>query len=129
LERGAPLTICAAAMLGREADVQTFLKQDPTLVNGRGAHGIHIIFHAALSGNTRMMEMLTTSDTPHDELCNALHAAVAQNDLHLAEWLLARGLNDLNPLNYEGKTPLKVAQERDHTAVAELLAAHGAKAD
>src|SRR5687768_9277876 len=40
LDRGAPLTIFAAAMLGRTEDVAAFLRQDPSLASADGIHGI-----------------------------------------------------------------------------------------
>jgi uncharacterized protein len=46
LERGAPLVICTAAMLGRKDDVNAFLREDASLANARGAHGISFLFHA-----------------------------------------------------------------------------------
>ncbi len=55
---GAPLTICAAAMLGRADDVAMFLRNDPMLANSAGAHGIPLFFNAALSGNTEITQLL-----------------------------------------------------------------------
>ena len=42
----------------------------------------------------------------------------------MAEWLLARGAN-VDVLNFEGKTPLRVATERGYTDIADLLRRHG----
>src|SRR3712207_1734486 len=58
LDAGAPLTICAAAMLGRTEDVAAFLAADPALANSAGAHGIPVLFHAALSGKTEIADLL-----------------------------------------------------------------------
>jgi hypothetical protein len=58
LQRGAPLDICTAAMLGRSADVQRMLNEDPGLIDARGAHGISLMPHAALSGNLELAKML-----------------------------------------------------------------------
>ncbi|HUS16253.1 MAG TPA: ankyrin repeat domain-containing protein, partial [Chloroflexia bacterium] len=44
LGAGAPLTLCAAAMLGRRDDVAPYINADPTLANGRGAHGIPVLY-------------------------------------------------------------------------------------
>src|SRR6476659_10012492 len=52
LSAGAPLTVCTAAMLGMRDDVERFIDEDPSLANARGAHGIPIMFHAAMSGDT-----------------------------------------------------------------------------
>src|SRR5436305_7338973 len=43
LEQGVPLSIFAAAMLGRTADVAAFLQADPVQANAHGAHHIPIL--------------------------------------------------------------------------------------
>jgi hypothetical protein len=43
----------------------------------------------------------------------------------MVQWLLARGVTDINTPNFEKKTALKVAIERGHNEVAELLRANG----
>src|SRR5215471_7157454 len=58
LAQGAPMAICTAAMLGDTEAVTSFLHDDPGLANARGAHGIPIMFHAAMSGNTDVTELL-----------------------------------------------------------------------
>src|SRR5438552_12658165 len=40
LDKGAPMTVCAAAMLGMTDKVAEYLRADPSLANARGAHGI-----------------------------------------------------------------------------------------
>ena len=45
----------------------------------------------------------------------------------MVKWLLAHGATDVNVPNYEGKTPLKVAVERDNQEIAEVLREHGGK--
>jgi ankyrin repeat protein len=49
-----------------------------------------------------------------------LHAAAYFGRLEMAEWLLERGA-DTTATDYEGKTPLQVAEENGHAEVAELL--------
>src|SRR5689334_3077462 len=51
LGKGAPLTVFAAASLGKLDDVAAFLREDPALANKPGVHGISLLFHAALGGN------------------------------------------------------------------------------
>src|SRR5690554_6489663 len=58
LAQGAPLTICAAAMLGRIDNVKSFLDQDSSPANARGAHGITLMFHAAMSGDIELVNLL-----------------------------------------------------------------------
>src|SRR5258707_2145353 len=58
LARGVPSNICVAAMLGRTDEVRQALNNDPSLANARGAHGISVLFHAAMSGNIEIAGLL-----------------------------------------------------------------------
>lgn len=124
LEQGAPMVICTAAMLGRTDEVAAFLREDASLANARGAHGIPILFHAAMSGNTDVTGLLLASGGG-EGINDALHGAVAYNHVAMAQWLLAHGVTDVNALNYEEKTPLKVAIEQGYSELADVLRAHG----
>lgn len=124
LEQGAPMVICTAAMLGRTQDVAAFLREDASLVNARGAHGIPILFHAAMSGNIDVTGLLLAHGGG-EGINDALHGAVLYNHVAMAQWLLAHGVTDVNALDYEGKTPLTVALERGFDEMAEVLRAHG----
>lgn len=125
LSQGVPLTICAAAMLGDEAAVAAFVAADPAAVNARGAHGIPLMFHAAMSGEVGLAQFL------RDKGCNegytfALHGAIMHGRLEMVRWLLDNGAADLQIPNYEGKSPLTKAVELGHTEIAELLRSRGA---
>jgi uncharacterized protein len=124
LEQGAPMVICTAAMLGRTQDVAAFLRENPALANARGAHGIPILFHAAMSGNIDVADLLLANGGG-EGINDALHGAVLYNHVAIAQWLLAHGVTDVNALDYEGKTPLKVALERGFDEMADVLRAHG----
>jgi ankyrin repeat protein len=123
LDRGAPLTIFAAAMLGRTEDVEGFLRENPALATARGVHGFSILFHAALSGKVEIAELLVAHGGGEDA-DTALHAAVRPGHTEMVEWLLARG-GDPNTPDFQGKTTLDVALEQGHTEIAEMLRAHG----
>ena len=43
----------------------------------------------------------------------------------MVKWLLAHGATDVNVLNYEGMTPLKVAIEKEYIDIAVVLREHG----
>src|SRR3954453_17117025 len=58
LAQGVPSNICVAAMLGQVDQVKAFLESDPALANARGAHGITVMFHAAMSGSIPVVELL-----------------------------------------------------------------------
>lgn len=125
LEQGAPLTIFAAAMLGRTADVAAFLDADSLLANGQGAHRIPILFHAALSGDPAITDLLHAKGC-HEGYDGAIHAALMSGSADMLNWLLEHGATDLQAVNYEGKTPLKKAVEMNNPALIELLKSRGA---
>ena len=119
------MSICAAAMLGRTADVAAFIQANPAQANAHGAHRIPILFHAALSGDTAVTNVLL------DAGCNAgfddaLHAAIMSGQADMVNWLLEHGATDVQVLNYEGKTPLKKAIELNHAAIEHVLRSRGA---
>ena len=125
LEAGAPLTVTAAAMLGRTDDVVAFLAADPALANAHGAHGISILFHAAMSGNLAVPELLLAHDGG-EGIDSAVHGAILYGHTDMVAWLLDHGVTNLDAPDYDGKTPLRVAVERGHTAIADLLRQRGA---
>jgi ankyrin repeat protein len=122
---GAPLDICTAAMLADRARVASFLERDPTQAAAKGAHGIPLLFHAALGGDVEVAELIVARGGG-EGVDQALHAAVAYGHLAMVEWLLAHGVEDVNRLNFQQKTPLAVAVERGHGQIADLLRARGA---
>lgn len=125
LAQGVPGNICVSAMLGRPEEVQAFLEQDRSLANARGAHGIPVMFHAAMSGNVSVAELLKAYGC--SEGYNfALHGAINYGHIEMVAWLLDNGANDLTIKNYEGKTPLAKAVEGKHPAIADLLRQRGA---
>jgi ankyrin repeat protein len=125
LEQGVPLTIFAAAMLGRTSDVAAFIQADPAQANARGAHQIPILFHAALSGDTTLTTLLVNAGC-NEGFDGALHAAIMYGHIDMVNWLLEHGAHDLQILNYEGKTPLQKALELDQPEIVSLLRTHGA---
>lgn len=128
LGQGVPLTVCAAAMLGRKADVEQFIADDASLANAKGAHGIPIMFHAAMSGDTSIADLLVAKGGG-EGIPFALHGAIAHEHLDMARWLLDHGAKDhLDVKNYEGKSPLVKAEESGNTAMVDLLREYGATA-
>ena len=124
LSKGAPLNICAAAMLGMQVEVAAFLAQDRSLANARGAHGIPVLFHAAMSGQTEVAALLLEHGGG-EGINTALHGAVNFGHIEMVRWLLEHGVTNVNAPNYEQKTPLSVATELGHTDIADLLRARG----
>ena len=124
LSEGAPLDICAAAMLGMTHEVARFLREDPSQANARGAHGISLMYHAAQSGKTELMDLILAHGG-RDGIDAALHAAIRFGHAGMVKWLLVNGVQNVNVPNFEGKTPLKVAVEGGHEEIARLLRERG----
>ncbi|MCE7980613.1 MAG: hypothetical protein DYG89_05425 [Caldilinea sp. CFX5] len=122
LAQGAPLTICAAAMLGQYAAVVRFLDEDSAQVNAQGAHGIPLFFHAALSGDTAITELLLVRGGGMG-VATSLHAAVKFGHVAMTQWLLAHGA-EINGKDFQGQTPLEVAVAQGYTEIAAILRAH-----
>jgi ankyrin repeat protein len=125
LERGAPLEICTAAMLGRMDDVQRILDQDPTRIDARGAHGISLMAHAALSNNVELAKMLFERGATAG-MSLAFGNAVMHGDARMARWIIEHGRPDLSWKNYEGKGLLTIARETGKQDMIELLREYGA---
>jgi ankyrin repeat protein len=123
LDSGAPLTIYAAAMLGEEDSVARFLHDNPSLARIPGVHGFSVLYHAAFSGKVEIAELLLAQrgDVGQD---TALHAATSGDHRTMAIWLLEHGAH-VNGLNFEGKTPLRVARESGLEDMAVLLTERG----
>ena len=126
LEKGAPLEICTAAMLGRKDTVESFLAEDHGRIQATGAHGIPLLTHAALSGNLELVQFLFQRGA-RTGVSPALHSAVNRGDYDIVSWLLENGKPDISWKNFQGKTALAVATERKHERIVALLKQHGAK--
>lgn len=125
LAQGAPLEIPTAAMLGRQAEVARLLADDPTRIDAVGAHGIPLLPHTALSGDVALMEMLFKRGAQAG-VSFALSNAVSHGHVDLTRWLLDNARPDLGWKNWQDKTPLAIAVELGHGALADLLRARGA---
>lgn len=124
ISQGAPVDICTAAMLGDEKRVEDLLNQDPSLAHAKGSHDYPVLYHAALSGNSRIADLLKQHGGGEGKEF-ALHAAVLSGNADMVNWLLANGIQDVNMRNYENKTPLTVALERGYFDIADMLQSEG----
>jgi ankyrin repeat protein len=120
LAQGVAPSICALAMLGRSDDVGARLKADPSLASARGAHGITVMFHAALSGDIEVAELLKAAGCK-EGYNHALHAAIAGKHTTMVAWLLKNGATIADIPDFENKTPLERAQASDQHEVVALL--------
>jgi uncharacterized protein len=124
IAQGAPVDICTAAMLGDARRVNQMLEQNPSLAHTTGSHDIPVLYHAALSGNPDIAELLKQYGGGEGK-ATALHAAVLSGKSEMVTWLLANGLTDVNMPNYENKTPLTVAVEHGYFDIADILQSEG----
>jgi ankyrin repeat protein len=127
LAQGAPLDICTAAMLGQQQDVERFLQEDPANIHAKGAHGISLLTHAALSGDVALVEMLFQRGA-NTGASFALNLAVQKGDVEMTRWLLENGAPNLEWKNFQDKSALEIAAENGSTEIAEMLKQHGASA-
>ena len=126
LERGAPLEICTAAMLGRRDEVERRISDGSDSINSKGAHGIPLLPHAAWSGDLELVQFLFRNGAKAGS-SSALHNAVTRGYYDLVVWLVENASPDLNSKNFQGKSPLSVAMERKQETIAQLLRERGGK--
>lgn len=119
LNAGAELELATAAMLGRRDVVQAALAENSANATSGGAHGIPLAFHAAMSGDVELLEMLWNAGA-QDALKNSLHGAVWHNRQAAARWLLERGAS-VTEKNWQGKTTLEFAEESGLTDMLAVL--------
>jgi len=125
LAHGAPLEVCTAAMLGREAEVKHRLDDDPREVNAVGAHGIPLLPHAVWSGNLELVQLVfARGATTGANL--ALHNSVTKGNPEVTKWILENAKPDVNSKNFQGKTPLSAARDRKNEKIIQILVKHGA---
>ncbi len=127
LEKGARIDPYCAAMLGERDVVAALVTANPEVVNARGPHGYSLLYHAAISGDTKIAELLD----PHiasraRDFNQSLSAAVRDGSLAMTSWLLTHGVTDPNLEDALGKRPLAMAMEKSFREVAEELRKHGA---
>jgi uncharacterized protein len=120
LSHGAPLDICTAAFLGRTADVERFLKEDPAAIHAVGAHGIPLLPHTVWSGNLALVQRVAQLGAL-DGSSMALEFAVYKRQPELVRRLVENTHPDLGWKNYLGKTALELAKDLNDESMVEIL--------
>ena len=127
IDHGADYDICTAAMLGNLDCMDDFLKEDPNLINARGAHGIPLLYFPVIHAKLKVAEYLLQHGADPNAASPAgitpLHGAVMFNQPTMAEWLLEHGA-DPNP-KYEDKTPLAMAVDKNRGELIKILRSKG----
>lgn len=127
IELGAEKDICTAAMLGDFDGVQECLEKDHYLIDARGAHGIPLLYFPVIHAHQHIADFLfqhgADPNAASPDGITPLYGAVMFNQSQLAHWLLVHGA-DPNP-RYDGKTPLTIALEKNHSQLVDILRSFG----
>lgn len=143
LDRGAPCSLCTAAMMGRTAFVKRLLAEDPQRIWDHGAHNFPPLWFAAIGGARPDQKPENPTDplevakllldagadvNAHKRGRTALHLAARSGQMEMIELLLARGADvNARTRGKEIETPLAMALQGNQEAAAALLRRHGAK--
>ncbi|HYG63534.1 MAG TPA: ankyrin repeat domain-containing protein [Thermoanaerobaculia bacterium] len=131
LERGAPLSLCTAAMMGMLDRVGALLREDPKRVRETGAHNIPLTWFPVVGGgHLEVMKALLQAGTDvnsHKRGQAALHLAARTGQLEMASLLLDRGA-DVNARAKTAQgvlTPLAMATQASKEEMVEMLRRRG----
>jgi len=125
LEKGAPMEICTAAMLGRVEIVKNELTRNPSRANALGAHGIPLLPHSVWSGNLDLVRFVHSHGATTGANL-AFHNAIVKGNPEIVSWLLDNAGADVSSKNYQGKSALAVARERGNESLVKILKDRGA---
>jgi len=119
LANGAKPELAASAMLGQRDVVEAAIERDPKLATSGGAHNIPLAFHAALSGDIQMMQVLWDAGA-EGQVKQSLLGAVMKNRIEMVKWLLDHGVA-IDIKDFQGRSPLEIAEQSSFTEMADLL--------
>ncbi|MFT5233578.1 MAG: ankyrin repeat protein [Candidatus Krumholzibacteriia bacterium] len=134
LEFGASYDLTTVVMRGDVSTLKSRLKAEPRLIHERGAHDFPMLWYPVIGGELlECTEILLDAgadiERQHFLGNTALHYAVLGGQLEMTALLLERGA-DPNRISRkfsgDGITPLGLAEQRKHAAVAQLLRDRGA---
>ena len=134
LEFGASYDLTTVVMRGDVSTLKSRLKAEPRLIHERGAHDFPMLWYPVIGGELLdcaeiLLDAGADIERQHFLGNTALHYAVLGGQLEMTALLLERGA-DPNRISRkfsdDGITPLALAEQRNHTEVAQLLRDRGA---
>jgi ankyrin repeat protein len=129
LAKGVRLDIFMACALGMTEQVARLLATEPKLANACGAHGIHVLNHAADVPTARLL--LESGADPNQRIYapwgwTPVHAAAAAGRMSILELLVRHGGDP--GLRETGTSPLHAAARNGHCRIVAWLLASGVPA-
>lgn len=131
LDRGAPYSVCTAAMFGQTNDVKRMIDEDAARIRERGAHDFLLTFYPAFgSGSIEVMELLAARGadlTWNVRGRNPLHVAAEFGQIDLSRYLVEKGLNPRQKaFTFKGHLDaIELARGSKHPELAEMLTKTG----
>jgi ankyrin repeat protein len=123
LEKGAPLDLFTACVLGRRDVVEAELAADPARAGARGVHDLPVLYFAAIGGQREVAELLLAGGAGVNDAARAaapIHGAVMGRSAEMVRWLLAHGADPEVP-DYEGRSARRVAEAMGEPELARLF--------
>jgi ankyrin repeat protein len=123
IERGAPIDIFTASVLGDLERVRRELVENPSLAEARGVHDLPTLYFAAIGGSLEVAELLLRSGAgvnDHAEAAALLHGAVMGGSADMVRWLLDHGADPALP-DYKGRGARQLAEDMDRQDLAGLI--------
>jgi ankyrin repeat protein len=106
--------------------VTALLRLSPATARTRGPHNYPLLYHAGYSGDVAMGEAIAAQlSVRTTDFNQALQTATPRGHTDFVAWLLKNGVTDPNTKNFQKKTPLDLAVENGHEAIAKLLRENG----
>jgi uncharacterized protein len=123
LERGAPLDVFTACVLGRRDVVEAELARDPGRARAHGVHDLPALYFAAIGAQPEIAGLLVARGADVNDAVQAaapIHGAVMSGSREMVAWLLERGADPSLP-DYQGRSAAQLAEAMGRPELAALL--------
>jgi ankyrin repeat protein len=126
LDRGAPYSLCTAAMFGDTATAKKYLAEDPARVRERGAHDFPLLWYPIFGKeHVETAELLIAGGADiRDGIrgVTALHVAAQRGQAKMAELLVAKGADPAERAPHASGAMLTAAEFAENAKHGELAA-------